>query len=104
MNLKGTFPMLILQILSEGPLHGYAIARALEDRTSGILSLGEGSLYPTLHTQENHGFVESYERVENGRRRRYYRLTKKGGRALEGERQEWDRLSAAINMVLEGTS
>jgi len=104
MNLKGTFPMLILQILRDGPLHGYAIGRELENRSGGGLSLGEGTLYPTLHTQENQGFVESYEQMENGRRRRYYRLTKKGRRALEGEREEWDRLSAAINMVLEGTS
>jgi transcriptional regulator len=102
MNLRGTLPLLILQILAEGPCHGYLIAQEIKRRTRGLLDFREGTLYPALHAHENQGWVRSFERVENGRTRRYYRLTPRGTRALETERSHWRELSSAIDSVLEG--
>ncbi len=99
-NLKGTLSLLVLQVLSNGPLHGYRIAREIEDRSDGSLTFGEGTLYPALHAHERHGLVESYVRVESGRRRRYYRLTEAGERALSEERAEWRRLVTAVDVIL----
>jgi PadR family transcriptional regulator PadR len=102
MNLKGTLPTLILQVLEGGPKHGYRIAQDIKARSKGVLEYKEGTLYPALHSQEGRGLIESYERVENGRTRRYYRLTEKGVRVLAKDKQEWIEMSGAINAILEG--
>ncbi len=101
MFLKGTLPTLILQTLSLGPNHGYRIAKDIKSRSKGVLEFREGTLYPALHGLENKGYLESYEQVESGRTRRYYRLTERGKKALAKERREWRRLSAAIALILE---
>lgn len=103
MNLKGTLPVLILQVLSESEKHGYAIARDIKQRSRGVLDFKEGSLYPALHSQEKKGFIQSFDRKQDGRRRRYYRLTKDGARALEAHRNEWRLLSGAVSDILEAT-
>jgi len=103
MNLKGTLPVLILQVLSAGERHGYAIAQEIKESSRGVLDFKEGSLYPALHSQEKKGFVVSVERLQNGRRRRYYRLTKAGAKALEAHRNEWRQLSTAVTEILEAT-
>lgn len=103
MNLKGTLAMLILQVLATGPKHGYRIAQEIKVLSGGALQFGEGTLYPALHAHENHGLVESYERMENGRRRRYYRLTEAGERALSEERAEWRNLVNAVDLILGET-
>lgn len=102
MNLKGTLPVLILQTLSEGSSHGYAIAQQIKARSKHVLDFKEGTLYPALHALENVDYVESYEATMQGRIRRYYRLTNKGKKVLDTERAEWLRLSQAVNLVLEG--
>ncbi|MCP3919413.1 MAG: PadR family transcriptional regulator [bacterium] len=102
MNLKGTLPLLILKILQGGPLHGYAIAQRIRARSDGLLDFKEGSLYPALHSQENRGLIESVEREEKGRVRRCYRLTERGRRALKAECKEWEELSTAVSLILEG--
>jgi len=102
MNLKGTLPMLILSALEQGPKHGYLIATQIKARSKGVLDFKEGTLYPALHDQENKGLIESYEQVENGRTRRYYRLTEDGKRAIAKERVEWRRVSRAVTLILEG--
>jgi transcriptional regulator len=101
LNLKGTLPVLILQVLSQGPSHGYQIAQEIKQRTDGLLDFREGTLYPALHAHENRGWVRSSERVENGRTRRYYRLTPGGRRALASEREHWQELSRAVSLILE---
>jgi len=101
MHLKGTLPVLILQVLGRGPNHGYSIAREIRERSEGLLDFREGTLYPALHAHENRGWVRSSERLENGRTRRYYRLTRSGTRALEDERDHWRQLARAVNLVLE---
>jgi len=104
MNVKGTLSLLILQVLTSGPKHGYRIAQEIKARSEGALAFAEGTLYPALHAHENHGLVESYHRVENGRRRRYYRLTDTGERALVEERAQWRRMVAAVGVILGETS
>lgn len=103
MNLKGTLPVLILQVLSQGDKHGYAIAQEIKQRSRGVLDFKEGSLYPALHAQEKKGFIASVDRRQDGRRRRYYRLTKAGAKALEAHRNEWRQLSTAVTEILEAT-
>jgi transcriptional regulator len=100
MQLKGTLSMLILKVLADGPLHGYRIAREIEARSQGSLSFGEGALYPALHAHERNGLLRSSLRTENGRRRRYYRLTEAGERALDDQRAEWRRLVTAVEVIL----
>ena len=102
-NLKGTLPVLILQVLEGGTKHGYHIAQEIKARSKGVLDFREGALYPALHAQESKGLLESYEQEEQGRVRRYYRLTEKGLSMLEKERGEWKRLSHAVTVILNGT-
>jgi PadR family transcriptional regulator, regulatory protein PadR len=103
MNLKGTLPTLILQALEHVPDHGYRIAQRIKERSKGVLDFKEGTLYPALHKLENDGMVESYEAVENGRPRRYYRITKDGRRMLAKDREEWRDLSRAVTLILRET-
>ena len=100
MNVKGTLPMLILQVLERGPRHGYRIAQEIRTLSDGVLDLGEGTLYPALHAYENHGLLESQEVTENGRRRRYYSLTEAGRKALAEQRDDWRNLVAAVDLIL----
>src|ERR1700693_2122874 len=89
MNFKGTLPTLILEALLREPSHGYRIAQRIKERSRGVLDFKEGTLYPALHKLENEGLVKSYEGVEKGRPRRYYRITKSGRGALTRDRAEW---------------
>ena len=100
MNLKGALPTLILHVLESGPKHGYHIAQDIKAKSEEVLAYKEGTLYPTLHGLENKGLITADERVENGRTRRYYRLTEDGHKVLEKEREDWARMSNAINLVL----
>lgn len=101
MNLRGTLPTLILEALEQEPTHGYRIAQRIKERSRGVLDFKEGTLYPALHKLENDGLVESYEEVEHGRRRRYYRISKSGRAALAKDRAEWRQLSRAVNLILK---
>lgn len=102
MNFKGTLPALILETLLREPSHGYRIAQMIKERSEGVLDFKEGTLYPALHKLESEGMVESCESVENGRPRRYYRITKAGRGALTKDRAEWRALSRAVTTILEG--
>ena len=104
MNFKGTLPTLILEALVREPSHGYRIAQTIKERSEGVLDFREGTLYPALHKLNNEGLVESYEETENGRARRYYRITKSGRAALAKDRAEWRELSRAVSVILEGAS
>ncbi len=102
MNLKGTLPTLILQVLAEGTSHGYRIAQDIKARSKGVLEFKEGTLYPALHTLEGEGYLESFKQIENGRTRRYYKLTEKGRKELAKQREEWRKLAQAVTLILEG--
>jgi transcriptional regulator len=100
--LQGTLDMLLLKALQLEPLHGYAIARRVQQLSEDALRVEEGSLYPALHRIEERGWVESdWGTSENNRRARFYRLTREGRRRLEAETLEWKRLALAITRVME---
>lgn len=100
MNFKGTLPTLILRALEQQPAHGYRIAQQIKERSEGVLDFKEGTLYPALHKLENEGSVESYDDVERGRPRRYYRITKSGRKVLAKNREEWQQLSRVVTSLL----
>jgi len=100
--LPGTLEMLILRILLRDALHGYAIAQRLKDISRDVLQVGESSLYPALQRLLLNGYVEAEWRPsENNRRARYYSLTPAGRKQLVAEREEFDRLVAAIRRILQ---
>ncbi len=102
MNLRGTLPTLILEAVERQPDHGYSIAQRIKERSSGVLDFKEGTLYPALHKLEQEGTVESYEGMEKGRTRRYYRITRAGRAELSKGRKEWTRVSRAVELILKG--
>lgn len=99
--LQGTLDLLILQVVSLGPLHGYAIAQRLQQISQEVLQVQQGSLYPALHRLEARGWLTAeWKATESGRDAKFYGLTRAGRRQLESERANWERLSAAIALVL----
>ena len=101
MNLRGTLPTLILEALEDKPDHGYSISQRIKERSRGVLDFKEGTLYPALHKLELEELVESYESVEKGRTRRYYRITKQGRGVLAKDRAEWCKVSRAVTLILK---
>ncbi|MFO7768918.1 MAG: PadR family transcriptional regulator [bacterium] len=100
--LQGTLDLLILQTLTAGPMHGYGIARAIEQVTRKALQIEEGSLYPALHRMERKGWLASeWGRSENNRRARYYGLTDEGRARLGSETRQWNRFIEAVDRVLQ---
>ena len=98
--MRGHLDLVLLGVLAAAPGHGYAVINELKSRTDGVLDLPEGSVYPALHRLEDLGLVTSEWKPAGGRRRREYRLTRDGTKALAAERKEWQRLSGAIDAVL----
>jgi PadR family transcriptional regulator PadR len=102
-QLHGTLDMLVLKTLQAKPLHGYAIALRLEQLSSDVLNIEEGSLYPALYRMEERGWLASaWSMTDSGRRARFYRLTKTGRAQLAAETASWNRLIGAVNGVLNG--
>ena len=99
-TLKGHLDALILAVLAEGPLHGYAVIEALRERSEGAFDLAEGTLYPVLHRLEADGHLSSSWSAASGRRRRIYRLTRRGRGALARRRDEWAGFVRAVDAVL----
>ncbi len=100
--LQGTVDLLILKVLSLEPMHGWAIAQRIRQLSKDVLRLNQGALYPALHRLEHQAWIEStWGASENNRRAKYYSLTKAGRKRLQAEEQSWDRLSAAVQGVLQ---
>lgn len=100
--LQGTLDLLILKTLALGPMHGWGIAQRIQQVSEEVLQVGQGSLYPALARLEQRGWISAeWGASENNRRARYYSLTKAGRKQLEKELGEWERLSAAIALVLQ---
>ena len=100
--LQGTLDLLILKALGPGELHGLGISRRIEQITKGAFLVKPGSLFPALHRMEEAGWLSSFwGESENNRRAKYYSLTKAGRARLEAEEKSWDRLSAAVRVVLK---
>lgn len=102
--IKGTLDLLILQVLERAPMHGWGITELIEQRSASLLSVNQGSLYPALYRLVRRGWIKAQWRVtENNRRARYYTLTAKGQKMLGEEREQWERLSKGVNLVLGDT-
>ena len=99
--IQGTLDLLILKIIALEPLHGWAIAQRIRQISNDVLQVGQGSLYPALHKLEQQGWIEAdWRDTENNRRAKYYTLTPEGRRALKQETAQWERLSAAISLIV----
>ena len=98
---QGTLDLLILQVAALGPIHGYAIAQRIQQVSRDALQVQQGSLYPALHRLENKGFLAAeWKESGSGREAKFYRLTAKGRRRLRSETENWQRLSAAVGLIL----
>lgn len=99
--IQGTLDMIILKTLSLGPLHGYGIARRIEQITDNVFKVNPGSLLTALKRMERAGWLDAeWERTENGRRAKYYALTPAGRKQLSLETADWRRRSAAVGRLL----
>src|SRR5437762_13836806 len=99
--VQGTLDLLILKTLSLQAMHGWAIAKRIQQVSSEVLQVQQGSLYPALHRLEQQGWVKAkWAESETGRQAKFYSLTSAGREQLEKETTNWSRLSAAINMVV----
>lgn len=97
---QGTLDMLILQILSLEPAHGYGIAQRIQQISREAVQVNQGSLYPALHRLEQKGWLKAEWRPsETGREAKFYALTRTGHKQLAIERETWDRLTAAVRLI-----
>lgn len=98
---QGTLDLLILRTLALEPQHGWAISERIQQISSEVLRVQQGSLYPALHRLERRGWIKArWGTSENNRRAKYYELTKTGRKQLEVEKDAWDKLTAAVAQVL----
>lgn len=99
---QGTLDLLILRSIEQEPRHGWAIAEHIQQLSSDVLQIRQGSLYPALHRLERKGWIRSRWGIsDNNRRARYYELTASGRRQLQTEKGEWRKLITAVAQVLE---
>jgi transcriptional regulator len=99
--LQGTLDVLILQTLASGAMHGWGVAQRIQQVSKDVLQIGQGSLYPALHRLEYKGWIQAdWGNSENNRKAKFYSLTETGRKQLEAELDSWDRLSAAVGLVL----
>jgi PadR family transcriptional regulator, regulatory protein PadR len=99
---QGTLDLLILRTVSLGPQHGWAISERVQQVSSDVLRIQQGSLYPALHRLERRGWIKAkWGTSENNRRAKYYELTRAGQKQLEAETDTWRKLTAAVAQVLE---
>jgi transcriptional regulator len=100
--LPGTLDMMVLKVVSVGPEHGFGIGRRLQQVSRGVFDVNQGSLYPALQRLLKEGWITAeWRQTESGRRARYYRITRSGGRHLERERDSFARQVRAVGHVLE---
>jgi PadR family transcriptional regulator, regulatory protein PadR len=100
--VQGTLDMLLLKILALEPMNGFAVSQRLKQVSGEVLQVSDGSLYPALHKLEQEGWIKAEWRTsENGRRAKYYSLTRLGQKQLQKEAENWDRLSGAISRIIK---
>jgi PadR family transcriptional regulator PadR len=99
---QGTLDLLILKILSLEPQHGWAISERLQQISTGVVQVQQGSLYPALHRLERRGWIKAqWAPSENNRNAKYYQLTRTGRKQLEAETAAWRTLSQTIGLILD---
>jgi transcriptional regulator len=100
--VQGTLDLLILKTIILEPAHGWAIAQRIRQISKEVLQVNQGALYPALHRLEQQGWIKAeWGESENNRKAKYYALTKDGRKYLQREQANWERLSAAIGLVLK---
>jgi transcriptional regulator len=100
--LQGTLDVMILKTVALEPTHGYGISLRIQQISQDVLRVQQGSLYPALYRLERQGLIDyEWGTSENGRRAKYYRLTREGRRQLEKQTASWERLSSAVTRVLQ---
>ena len=100
-NLQGTLTLLVLKSLEQGPMHGWGITLHIQSISNQVLRVEEGSLYPALHRMEQEGWIAAeWGLSENNRRARFYRLTPQGRKQLRTERENWQKVTQAVDLVL----
>jgi transcriptional regulator len=100
---QGTLDLLILRTLALGPQHGWAISERVQQVSSDVLHIQQGSLYPALHRLERRGWIKpKWGTSENNRKAKYYQLTAAGKKQLEVETDTWRKLTTAVTQILEG--
>ena len=98
---QGTLDLLILKALSLEPMHGWGVSERIHQVSRETLQIPQGSLYPALHRLERRGWIKaSWGASDNNRRAKYYEVTRTGRKQLEGEAQDWERLTTAVALVL----
>ena len=102
--LQGTLDLLILKTLALEPMHGYGVSLRIQQISKDVLRVQQGSLYPALYRLEQQGVI-AYEwgTSENGRKAKFYRLTRAGRKKLDAETETWERLSGAVRRILQTT-
>ena len=99
---QGTLDMLVLQILSLEPAHGYGIAQRLGQISKSVVQVNQGSLYPALHRLEQKGWLKSaWKQSETGREAKFYSLTRSGQGQLRAEKDSWARLTGAVQLIFD---
>ena len=102
--VQGTLDLLILKTLVLQPMHGWGIAQRIKQVSKDVLQVNQGALYPALYRLEQQGWIQSeWGESENNRRARFYSLTRTGVKYLQQQEAQWNRLSTAIDLVLETT-
>jgi transcriptional regulator len=102
--VQGTLDLLILKTISLEPKHGWAIAKRIQQISNQELQVHQGSLYPALHRLEQQGWIQAeWKETDTGRPAKYYSLTRAGKAQMARELANWNRLSSAINLVIEAT-
>ncbi|HEY6126772.1 MAG TPA: PadR family transcriptional regulator [Candidatus Acidoferrum sp.] len=102
--VQGTLDLLILKTIALGPQHGWAIAKRIQQISGEVLQVQQGSLYPALHRLQQKAWIKAkWAETETGRQAKFYSLTAAGRVQLEKETANWNRLSAAINLVVQPT-
>ena len=100
--LQGTLDLLILKTLALGPQHGWGISQRIQQISEDVLRVNQGSLYPALQRLDTAGWIESeWGASENNRQARFYKLTKKGERQLKEETAQWERMTLAVQRILD---
>ena len=100
--LQGTLDLLILKTIATGPLHGWGVAKRIQVLSGEVLTFGQGSLYPALHRLEQQGWLRAeWKDSDLGRPAKVYSLTRAGGKQLDRELDSWNRLSSAVQLLIE---
>lgn len=98
--VKGSLDIVVLSVLNEEDLYGYEIAKQIKDRSNELFTMGEGTLYPLLHKLAKKKYLTAYWKEVDGRKRKYYSVTKTGKKALGEKVEEWKSFSDAVNAIV----